>query len=104
MILKIPKQVLLPFLMTFSSISYADSIGGAVANTTYDWAKTLTGRMANDIQHNAKRAQGKEIIRPEEARNDTSPMDDPSDWDFIESKKQKCWFHKRTRKKVCEAK
>ena len=43
------------------------------------------------------------ILRTDEAQNDQlSPRDNPSEWDFIASKTQKCWFHKRTRKKVCE--
>lgn len=47
----------------------------------------------------------KPILKPDEAKDDAiSPKDNPSDWDYIENVSQKCWFHKRTRKKVCEAK
>ncbi len=43
------------------------------------------------------------ILKSDEAQNDQlNPRDNPSDWDYIASKTQKCWFHKRTRKKVCE--
>jgi hypothetical protein len=45
----------------------------------------------------------KPILKADEAKNDQlSPKDNPSEWDYIASKTQKCWFHKRTRKKVCE--
>lgn len=47
----------------------------------------------------------KPLLRPDEARNDSiSPKDNPSDWDSVESKNLKCWYHKRTRKKICETK
>ena len=43
------------------------------------------------------------VLKADEAQNDQlNPRDNPSEWDFIASKTQKCWFHKRTRKKVCE--
>jgi hypothetical protein len=43
------------------------------------------------------------ILKADEAKNDQlNPRDNPSEWDYIASKTQKCWFHKRTRKKVCE--
>ncbi len=104
MILKTIKPILLFCLLTCPIASDAGSVVEEITNATYDWAKTLTGRMTNDMQHNTQRVQGKEILRPEEARNETNPIDNPDDWDFIESTKQKCWFHKRTRKKICENK
>jgi hypothetical protein len=48
-------------------------------------------------------APAQRILKSDEAQNDQlNPRDNPSEWDFIASKTQKCWFHKRTRKKVCE--
>ena len=45
----------------------------------------------------------KPILKTDEAKNDQlNPRDNPSDWDYIASKTPKWWFHKRTRKKVCE--
>ena len=34
--------------------------------------------------------------------DDDDPRTNPSQWDFISSKDKKCWFHKQTRRKVCE--
>lgn len=99
------EQALLLCLLMYSGSSYAEGIGEAIANTTHDWARALMQNFNNDAQHSLKRAQGKEVLKHEEARNDAaSPLENPSDWDSIESSKEKCWFHKRTRKKVCEMK
>jgi hypothetical protein len=58
------------------------------------------GMPENPIE-NAAPAQ--RILKSDEAQNDQlNPRDNPSEWDYIASKTQKCWFHKRTRKKVCE--
>jgi hypothetical protein len=52
----------------------------------------------------AYNAPVKPLLKADEAQNDQlNPRDNPSEWDYIASKTQKCWFHKRTRKKVCES-
>jgi hypothetical protein len=43
------------------------------------------------------------VLKSKEARNtQLLPSESPGEWDFIASKEQKCWFHKKTRRKVCE--
>lgn len=42
-------------------------------------------------------------LKPENT-DDADPRNNPAQWDFIESPSKKCWFHKSTRKKVCESK
>lgn len=34
--------------------------------------------------------------------NDTDPHNNPSAWDSIKTKDKICWFHKTTRRKICE--
>lgn len=34
--------------------------------------------------------------------DDSDPRKNPEQWDSIASSSKKCWFHKSTRKKVCE--
>lgn len=98
-------RVLLLCLLISTGPSHAESMGSKIADKTYEWAKSLLERFRNNGEHTNKRIQGKEILKLEEATNDDQhPMEHPSEWDYIESDKQKCWFHKRTRKKVCEGK
>ncbi len=42
-------------------------------------------------------------LKPENT-DDTDPRNNPAQWDKIESASKICWFHKSTRKKVCEQK
>jgi restriction system protein len=62
----------------------------------------------NPPLNNSKNTLKPDIIittQPQELKSpatDDDPHINPSQWDFISSKDQKCWFHKKTRRKVCE--
>lgn len=57
-----------------------------------------------DINKVLKAMTGSTTPKTQIYNNDKDPRSNPDQWDKIESPNKICWFHKGTRRKVCEQK
>ena len=113
-------------LIIFSSLIYIIRVGSVIyaidkvfnraeriglkeiPNQINKWAeKAEARRLERERQKNAEKLRletEKKEVEAKKYQEENDPHVNPHLWDYMESKSMKCWFHKKSHKKVCEPK